>query len=91
MSTKPLEDVVKLVAAAPHSASALTLYALVNTLEYESAGCLFKLTKLRDLDPERRLLAYDLMELMAGGENQGAEWRRTRAHLDELVPLLLLG
>ena len=85
MSTKPLEEVVKLVAAAPHSAPALTLYALVNTLEHESAGCLFKLTKLRDLDSEHRLLAYDLMELMAVGENQGAEWQRTKAHLDELV------
>ena len=85
MSTKPLQEVVKLVAAAPHSASALTLFALVNTLEYESAGCLFKLTKLRDLESEHRRLAYDLMELMATGENQGAEWQQTKAHLDELV------
>ena len=68
MSTKPLEEVLKLVAAAPHSASALTLYALVNTLEYESAACLFKLTKLRDLDSQHRQLAYELMELMVAGK-----------------------
>lgn len=85
MSTKPLQEVVKLVAAAPHSATALTLYALVTTLEYESAGCLFKLTKLRDLDSVHRLLAYDLMELMAMGANQGADWEQAKARMDELV------
>lgn len=85
MSTKPMDEVVKLVAAAPHSAPALTLYALVSTLEYESSGCLFKLTKLRDLQPAHRLLAYDVMELMAAGANQGQEWDRAKARLDELV------
>mgnify|MGYP001813043830 FL=1 len=85
MSTKPMDEVVKLVAAAPHSAAALTLYALVSTLEYESSGCLFKLTKLRDLQPAHRLLAYDVIELMAAGASQGQEWDRAKARLDELV------
>ena len=85
MSTKPLEEVVKLVAAAPHSAAALTLYALVSTLEYESAGCLFKLTKLRDLNSVHRLLADELIELMAVGANQGQEWERVKVRMDELV------
>jgi len=85
MSTKPMDEVVKLVAAAPHSAPALTLYALVSTLEYESAGCLFKLTKLRDLEPVHRRLAYELMELMAAGANQGQEWDEAKLRMDELV------
>lgn len=85
MSTKPLEEVVRVVAAAPHSAPALTLYALVSTLEYESAGCLFKLTKLRDLESAHRRLAYELMELMAVGVNQGAEWEAAKSRMDELV------
>ncbi len=85
MSTNPLEEVVNLVAAAPHSATALTLYALVSTLEYESAGCLFKLTKLRDMEPVHRPLAYELMELMAAGANQGDEWGRAKVRMDDLV------
>lgn len=85
MSTNVLEDVVSLVAAAPHSAAALTLYALVSTLEYESAGCLFKLTKLRDMEQPHRALAYELMEIMASGANHGAEWERAKARMDELV------
>ena len=85
MSIKPLEQVVSLVAAAPHSATALTLYALVSTLEYESAGCLFKLTKLRDMEPVHRSLAYELMELMVAGASQGEEWERAKARMDDLV------
>ena len=85
MSTKPMDEVIEMVAAAPHTAPALTLYALVSTLEYESAGCLFKLTKLRDLKPAHRRLAYDVMELMVAGANQGRDWDRAKARLDELV------
>ncbi len=85
MSTKPLDEVLKLVDAEPHSAAALTLYALVSTLEYESAGCLFKLTKLRDMDAAHRSLAYALMELMAVNANHGDEWERAKALMDESV------
>jgi len=73
------------IAAAPHSAAALTLYALVSTLEYERAGYLFKLVKLRDLTAEQRALAYGLMELMASGLNHGADWEAAKRRLDELV------
>ena len=85
MSTKLLQEIQDLITAAPHSATALTLYALVSTLEYESAGCLFKLTKLRDMDPVHRTLAYALMELMAKEGNQGQEWERAKKRMDELV------
>lgn len=85
MSTSPLDEVVQLIDAGPHSAAALTLYALISTLEYESAGCLFKLTKLRDMDAVQRSLAYELMELMAVSANHGEEWDRAKARMDELV------
>ncbi|WP_456417695.1 hypothetical protein, partial [Thiolapillus sp.] len=71
MSNSVLEAILGEIESSPHGAKSLTLYALVNTLEYERAGCLFKLTKLRDLDPEGRQLAYSLMELMAEGKNRG--------------------
>ena len=80
-----LEEVVAEVAAAPQSAAALTLYALVSILELERAGCLFKLAKLRDLTVAQRRLAYRLIEMMAQRQNQGADWQFAKARMDRLV------
>jgi hypothetical protein len=80
-----LQAVVDEIAAAPHSAAALTLYALASTLEFEQAGYLFKLVKLRDLDPAQRALAYRLMELMAAGGHQDQAWQAAKQRMDELV------
>ena len=80
-----LEALVNEIAAAPQSAAALTLYALVCTLDLERAGHLFKLIKLRDLSHAQRRLAYRLMEAMAEGHNHGEEWQRARARMDALV------
>ena len=85
MSTSVLEEVLQQVQSAPHGATSLVLYALVNTLEYEAAGCLFKLTKLRDLDAGGRRLAYGLMELMAEGGNRGKAWDDAKARMDDLI------
>ena len=68
MSDDILADIIKVIETDTHSAAALTLYAMVNTLEYENAGCLFKLNKLRDMDADQRQLAYRLMELMVAGK-----------------------
>ena len=57
----------------------------MSTLEHEQAGCLFKLTKLRDLDAEARALAYRLMEIMARGRNRGAGWEAAKARMDAAV------
>lgn len=76
-----LDDIVLEIADAPHSAAALTLYALVSTLEFEQAGYLFKLVKLRDLSAEQRQLAYRLMDLMADGGNQGEQWDQAKARM----------
>ena len=80
-----LEALVAEIAAAPHSAAALTLYALACTLEFEQAGCLYKLVKLRDLSGAQRQLAYRLMELMAEGRNAGVDWRQAKTRMDALV------
>ena len=85
MSQSTLEAIVDLVAADPHSAPALTLYALVSTLEFEKAGYLFKLDKLKDLDERQRQLAYRLMELMVAGEVGNAAWAAAKARMDQLV------
>lgn len=81
----PLDAVVALVEAAPHSAAALTLYALVSTLEFEKAGYLFKLDKFRDLDAAQRQLAYGLLELMVAGKVGDRAWQQAKSRLDALV------
>jgi hypothetical protein len=85
MSDDVLADIIKVIEAGPHSAAGLTLYALVNTLEHEHAGCLFKLDKLRDLGEAERQLAYRLMELMVAGGNSGDAWQQAKTRMDELV------
>ncbi len=85
MSNSVPDAILRQIESSPHSAKSLTLYALVNTLEHEAAGCLFKLTKLRDLDQEGRQLAYSLMELMAEGKNSGKAWEQARQRMDELI------
>jgi hypothetical protein len=80
-----LDEIVGIVEKAPHSAAALTLYAMVNTMDYEQAGCLFKLNKLRDLQPGERKLAYGLMELMVEEGNSGDAWSTAKQRMDELV------
>lgn len=85
MSDDVLADIIEVIEADAHSAAALTLYAMVNTFEYENAGCLFKLNKLRDLDEANRQLAYRLMELMVARGNSGEAWDRAKARMDELV------
>ncbi len=83
--TEVLDEVIEQIAAEPHSAAALTLYALVSTLEYEQAGYLFKLVKLRDLSAQQRQIAYRLIDLMADGNNAGPVWERSKQKMDELV------
>ena len=85
MQADLLEKVVAEIAAAPDGAAALTLYALVSTLEFERAGYLFKLAKLRDLSADQRRLAYGLMELMVEDANISTDWRSAKARMDELV------
>jgi hypothetical protein len=81
----PLVGTLALIETAPDSAAALTLYALASTLEYPKAGCLFKLTKLSDLDADQRRLAYGLMDILARGEVGDARWIAAKARMDSLV------
>lgn len=80
-----LSAVIEVIQKEPHSAAALILYALVNTLAYEKSGCLFKLDKLRDLDEAHRQLAYELVEIMVRHENQGDVFTGARQRMDEIV------
>lgn len=83
--TNALQQALAVIEQAPESASALTLYALVNTLEYERAGCLFKLTKLRDLAPPHRAIAYGLMDLLVEQGIGDDLWTSTKARMDRAI------
>jgi hypothetical protein len=80
-----LDHVVDEITAAPHSAAALTLYALVSTLEHEQAGYLFKLDKLRDLNDTQRRLAFGLIEMMVRGDNGDADWDAAKSKMDAVI------
>ena len=80
-----LQAVIECIQKSPQSGSALILYALMNTINYEQAGCLFKLNKLRALSPQQRQLAYELIEVMVSGGNQGEAWRQATLQMDALV------
>ncbi len=85
MGTRILGQIVELIEENPHSAAALTLYALVSTMEYDGAGCLFMLSKLSDLSPEQRQLAYQLMELMVAGAPNEDGWKKAKVKMDTAV------
>ncbi len=80
-----LDEAVAVVEAEPQSAAALTLFALMSTMAFEGAGCLFKLVKLRDLDTAQRRIAYGLMELMAEGRSDDDAWQAARARIETLI------
>lgn len=80
-----MRESLGVIRAAPHSADALSLYALVSTLEFEQAGCLFKLDKLRDMTPAARLLAYRLMDLMVERQNGNQEWCAIKQEMDTII------
>lgn len=85
MSDNTLDNIISLIEANPHSAAALTLYALVSTLEFAKAGYLFKLDKFKDLDADQRQLGYQLIEHMIDGRVGDPAWVAAKARMDALV------
>lgn len=85
MSDSSLEKIANFVASNAQNSQGLLLYALVSTLTVEQSGYLFKLVKLREMQPETRQLAYELLELMARGENKGPEWDGALERIDNAV------
>ena len=80
-----LNQVTKVIETNPHSAESLILYALISTLRMEKGGYMFMLRKLRDLSPDNRQLAYELIELMANNGNQGEAWENALVSLDSAI------
>ena len=85
MDTAVLQKVLEIIESSPHSSAALGLYALVSTLKMENSGYRYTLRKLRELDPGHRRLAYELMDFMAQGGNQGPGWNSAVQAMDEAI------
>jgi len=85
MSEAVLQKVVDIIKADPHGGTSLNLYALVSTLRMENSGYMYMLRKLRDLSSEHRVIAYQLMELMAENGNRGEAWDAALQAMDEAI------
>lgn len=85
MDLTPLNETLARIEADPRSGQSLLLYALVKTLSIPQGGHSYLLTKLKEMTPESRQLAYGLMELMAQGASAKAEWQAAEAAMDRAI------
>ena len=63
----------------------MLLYALVKTLSIPQGGHSYLLTKLKEMNPDTRRLAYGLMELMAQGGTAQSDWVDTVTRMDRAI------
>lgn len=73
------------IQADPRSGQSLLLYALIKTLSIPQGGHAYLLTKLKEMNPDTRQLAYALMELMAQGGATRVEWSEAVAQMDAAI------
>lgn len=69
----------------PRSGQSLLLYALAKTLSIPQGGHSYLLTKLKEMNPDTRQLAYGMMELMAQGGAGRPEWVEMLARMDRAI------
>ncbi|HEY0721563.1 MAG TPA: hypothetical protein VGE50_09950 [Gammaproteobacteria bacterium] len=85
MDTTPLQQTLLRIENDPRSGQSLLLYALVKTLTIPQAGHSYLLTKLKEMTPDTRQLAYGLMELMAQGSLARSEWDSAVERMDRAI------
>lgn len=85
MDFTPLHDTLARIENDPRSGQSLLLYALVKTLSIPQGGHNYLLTKLKEMEPDTRQLAYGLMELMAQGAYVKEEWQLAEAQMDKAI------
>lgn len=85
MDMTPLEQTLAHIEGDARSGQSLLLYALVKTLSIPQGGHAYLLTKLKEMTPETRQLAYGLMELMAQGGSARAEWKEAEERMDRAI------
>lgn len=81
----PLEETLRRVEADPRSGQSLLLYALFKTLCPDRGGHNYLLTKLKEMNPDTREVAFALMEAMARGEYPATQWSEMEQRLDRAI------
>ena len=85
MDYSALQQTLARIEGDARSGQSLLLYALVKTLSIPQGGHSYLLTKLKEMAPETRQLAYGLMELMAQGGCHNSEWKEAEARMDRAI------
>lgn len=85
MDFTPLHATVERIVNDPRSGQSLLLYALVKTLSIPQGGHSYLLTKLKEMNPDTRQLAYALMELMALGGAAQQSWAEAVSRMDRAI------
>ena len=85
MSDNVLESVYEIIKAAPHSGQSLLLFALMKTLDIQKGGHMYLLSKLKEMTPESRQLAYGLMELMVENQTLSEDWQVTLQKIESAI------
>jgi hypothetical protein len=85
MDMTPLHQTLSRIEKDARSGQSLLLYALVKTLTIPQAGHSYLLTKLKEMNPDTRQLAYGLMELMALGATASSEWNNAVEQMDRAI------
>lgn len=85
MDYSALQQTLARIEGDARSGQSLLLYALVKTLSIPQGGHSYLLTKLKEMAPETRQLAYGLMELMAQGGCHSSEWKEAEARMDRAI------
>ena len=85
MTENVLESVFEIIKENPHAGQSLLLFALLKTLDIQKGGHMFLLSKLKELTPENRKLAYGLMELMAENKTMSEDWQATLQKIESAI------
>jgi len=85
MDYAALNSALARIEADPRSGQSLLLYALAKTLSIPQGGHSYLLTKLKEMNPDTRQIAYGMMELMAQGGAGRPEWAETVVLMDKAI------
>jgi len=85
MSDDVLDKIFQIIKESPHSGQSLLLFALLKTLDIQKGGHMYMLSKLKEMTPETRQLAYQLMEMMAAGQTLSEQWQVTLQKIEAAI------
>lgn len=85
MDFSALNQALEQIEDSPNSGQSLLLFALISTLSIPQGHHAYLLTKLKEMEPGTRTIAYGLMELMAQGAITRSEWQEAVQKMDRAI------